>query len=1058
MKGKMVIIGLLAVILSFTVYKMIQYESTLRQEKKIKLWIEDEGKPLINKLPYDKLKAAAEKADYYFMASGNYFKQLSRTTDQKVTGHRWEDFFLKGVNMGVAVPGKFPGEFSLSFKEYLEWFRLIGEMNANVIRTYTLLPPAFYDALSYYNLHYNSKPLYLLQGVWTELPQKENYYAADFIREFQKEIIRVTDAIHGNAVIEEHPGKASGIYATDVSGYVAGILLGREWEPSSVFKTNRENDITFYAGDFICMNNGNAMEAWLAMMMDFIVLYETQEYGFQHPVSFVNWLPLDPMYHNTEIIENKKVREFDNDLERIDFSRFQATELYGAGIYAAYHVYPYYPDFIYLQESYADISGEQDEHNSYYNYLTDLKNHTGTIPLVIAEYGLPSSRGNSHFSPFGYHQGGHSEEEQAALSLSLTQDIVKSRCAGAIYFEWIDEWFKHNWLVMDFEVPEDDRKIWHNAENPEQNFGILALEDKRKVIDGKLTDWEGFKVPADKAMMKADADATFLYLALGLPGFDLTRNKLYLAIDTYDKGKGDHKLPFTHTYFSNGFEFLVSIDTEKDAAILVDEPYSVFTDIYNNHIPVIASVNNNNGKFIPQRMMTNRARETLLGKKSDSIIYDRGRLKYGKSTDPASSNADWCFDPQGGAVELRLDWHLLNVSDPAKHYVLDDKPGTGQVEYTKTNGIHVYAFVTDKNDHLLYQYPVSKPFSYLWDAWETPTYRQRAKPLYHYLQEYFKVIQPVSEPEENQSAVTESFKIAGYYNDKPGAVSVSFADAAYSQYQYGLPLLMKYGFSATFGIVPALVDNTTFKGDQAQVQRMGSREITEIAKNNELAIQATSSEISQEEILLFTQKFSVPPFTLLYPQTGATAGIPRAIPFTRGYQAGKSSVFNCRGISGLVSTAGSSILGLDSMIKARERQWTILVYHDLSERQNHGPSRKPKGYDAWQYIQSTDFEKQLRLIRNSNYWVAGEAEVFSYLLEKKSSTIQKDHFKNFIFLKVVNKLDMIVYKHPLTILYTTGARRVKISGSATDGTFENRGTPILFNVMPNKEVTLELLY
>ena len=52
-------------------------------------------------------------------------------------------------------------------------------------------------------------------------------------------------------------------YAEDV--VVAGILLGREWEPGSVFKTNQENrQIRQYRGDFICMNDGNAMEAWLA--------------------------------------------------------------------------------------------------------------------------------------------------------------------------------------------------------------------------------------------------------------------------------------------------------------------------------------------------------------------------------------------------------------------------------------------------------------------------------------------------------------------------------------------------------------------------------------------------------------------------------------------------------------------------------------------------------------------------------------------------------------------------------------------------------------------------
>jgi len=150
------------------------------------------------------------------------------------------------------------------------------------------------------------------------------------------------------------------------------------------------------------------MEVWLAKMMDFTVRYETQNYQNQHPISFVNWLPLDPMYHNSEFIENKKVREYDNDLKAIDFTRFHATNLFKSGIYAAYHAYPYYPDFIYLNKRYDKVLNKEGKKDTYFAYLQDLKNHTKGMPLIIAEYGLPSSRGNSHFNPDGYNQGGHS--------------------------------------------------------------------------------------------------------------------------------------------------------------------------------------------------------------------------------------------------------------------------------------------------------------------------------------------------------------------------------------------------------------------------------------------------------------------------------------------------------------------------------------------------------------------------------------------------------------------------------------------------------------------------
>ncbi|NTV84835.1 MAG: hypothetical protein HGA23_11145, partial [Bacteroidales bacterium] len=544
-----------------------------------------------------------------------------------------------------------------------------------------------------------------MQGVWAEVPASENFYDVDFVHDFEKEIIDVIDVLHGNAVLKEHPGKASGVYSADVSRYVVSILLGREWEPGAVHKTNQVNATRQFNGDFVSMNYGSAMEAWLAKMMDFTVLYETQAYLFQHPVSFVNWLPLDPMYHNTEIIENNRVREYDNDLESIDFMKFHATELFYPGIYAAYHVYPYYPDYIYLQDSYINPPPGDSLNNSFFYYLEDLKNHTRGMPLVIAEYGLPSSRGNSHWSPFGFHQGGHSEAEQAKLSLILTRDIVNSSCAGAIYFEWIDEWFKHNWLVMDFEQPADDRKLWQNMENPEENFGILALENKIKTIDGELNDWDPAEFETDQISFSCDADASCFYMASVLPGFDFSRHNLYIAIDTYDAAKGDHRLPFTDRDFENGFEFLVELISEDSAFVLVDEPYSVFTDIYNGYIPLYASRNNNNGQFIRQLMLTNRSRVSLTGRKTDSVVIDRSRLLFGISSDPEYSNADWYFREDEKNLEIRLGWHLLNVSDPAKKFVLDDKPGTGDIEYTRTEAFKIYVFVTGKNDGITMQYP-----------------------------------------------------------------------------------------------------------------------------------------------------------------------------------------------------------------------------------------------------------------------------------------------------------------------------------------------------------------
>jgi peptidoglycan/xylan/chitin deacetylase (PgdA/CDA1 family) len=1061
MKSKYIFITLLLALLVYTVYQMMKFETQIREERKIKFYVEDESKPLLTKLPDEDLREIALNSDYYFTAGTDFFKSLKIQYEEGVPVMTWEKIFLKGVNLGVAIPGKFPAEFALTFDEYLNWMMKIGEMNANVVRVYTILPPEFYEALAFYNLHHFDRPLYIMHGVWTEVPASENYFEPVYTREFEKEIIDALDVIHGRAVLPERPGKASGIYSTDVSKYVISILLGREWEPGSVFKTNQVNAIRQYRGDFVCMNDGNPMEAWLAKMMDFTVLYETQHYRYQHPVSFVNWLPLDPMFHNTEIIENKKVREYDNDLESIDFSRFQATDIFYPGIYAAYHAYPYYPDFVSLQDSYQDPTGKEGDHSSYFYYLQDLKLHTPGLPLVIAEYGLPSSRGNSHYSPSGFHQGGHSEAEQARLSLELTKDIVTTGCAGAIYFEWIDEWFKHNWLVMDFEQPADDRKLWHNMENPEQNFGILALENKIKIIDGKLTDWDAEELESDDIKLLCDADATYFYIASRLNGFDFTKNNLYIAIDTYSEEKGDHMLPFTGERFQNGFEFLLEFRSEDSALILVDEPYSVYTDIYNDLIPVYASQENSNGKFIHQLMMTNRSRVSLTGERTDSVIFDRSPLVFGKSSDPKYSNADWYFDESDNVLEIRLDWHLLNVCDPAKRFVLDDQPGTSDIEYAATDAFKIYAFITSKADVVNAKIPKDEPWSFTWQEWDTPVFTERLKPVYSTLKDYFKDLAVADEEEQMELMPDESFSIAGFSGNKTGAVSISFDNASYSQYLYALPVLIKYDLSATFGIIPELLSDsprlTELEGD-AVLKRLSVKEVREMDVYHDIAYQAVSpAAVTNDEIQALSGRTEATIRSLHRMSEQGGAKLPGSLLFARG-SSGKGPVnASSDGVRYSVIPFDYTQIGLDSVLAARKDQWTIIRYCHLYESRQEIPHQAGTETTNKLFLHRSDFEQQVRLMRNRNLWIASETEVFKYLKEKAVSTIRTEKYKNMIFLRIINPLDNEIYDQPLTIEFRSDAQIIRVEGSEADGVYSRKTGSFYFNALPGKEITIEII-
>ncbi len=614
---------------------------------------------------------------------------------------------------------------------------------------------------------------------------------------------------------------------------------------------------------------------------------------------------------------------------------------------------------------------------------------------------------------------------------------------------------------MDFEQPFEDRKLWHNMENPEQNFGIYAMESRTKTIDGNLSDWDFDDLETNKIDMQSAADPGYFYLSAKLPDFSFKTHNLFIAIDTYDEEKGDHRLPFSNKEFDNGFEFLLEFKSQDSALILVDEPYSVFTDIYNNNYPVYASKKNNNGSFVHQLMLTNRGRVGLLGVKTDSVIIDRSPLVFGNSSEPNFSNADWYFNDADKTLEIRLDWHLLNVSDPARRFVLDDDGNTKEIEYSKTDAFNLYVLITDNNNELILQYPEGDPNSFTWDEWQIPEYNQRLKPIYYTLQNYFHNLSPYLGGNIISDNNEEAFEITDYYNNKQGAISISFDNAAYSQYQFALPVLKKYGLSASFGIIPEILDDTPglYELDEKiKLKRLGISQVQEIAQNHEIAFQSPEGQsFDLGDLLALESKINTVVRTLHWHETPMNKQTEKAFMFVRKTLKNDISKAEYEGIKYAVLNTNISQIKLNSLIQSQKNKWTILHYHHLFDEETDIPSKINDDKLSTFFINKSDFEKQIRLVRNSNYWISTESNVFKYLAEKSNSSVRVTRFQNMIFLKIVNELDRTKFNHPLTLRFKTDAKIIRIKGSESDGTYTNRTGSIYFNALTNKEITLEII-
>ncbi len=400
----------------------------------------------------------------------------------------WHKKFLKGVNMGVGKPGSFPGEFAITKGEYLRWFQYISDMNSDVIRVYTIQTSGFYDALYEFNKT-SKKPLYLLQGVYLRedlIMKLDDAYADHEVikKDFIQSTRDLVDIFHGQAKLPEKLGYASGEYKSDISEYVIGWVLGIEWDPMFVIGTIKNNrSKTSYNGKFLYTDKASPFETFLCEVGDQVIAYEAQKYNMMRPLSYTNWLTTDTLKHPNEPFISKE------DKVEVNTENIKARSEFKPGMFASYHVYPYYPDFLNYQRDYTEFKDDSGKINTYRAYLRDLFKHH-TMPVMVAEVGIPAARGMAHISLYsGYNQGKHDEKEQGRIVSSLLQDIYAEGYCGGLVFSWHDEWFKRVWNTMAFDLPSQ-RPFWSNPQANEQEFGLLDFDPgKEKTIcdvDGEI--------------------------------------------------------------------------------------------------------------------------------------------------------------------------------------------------------------------------------------------------------------------------------------------------------------------------------------------------------------------------------------------------------------------------------------------------------------------------------------------------------------------------------------------------------------------------------------------
>lgn len=692
--------------------------------------------------------------------SGKNYQSTGKAGDdylQVYKDGKWQDILVKGVNMGIANPGHFPGETAITKAEYMRWFKQIGEMNANAIRVYTIHPPGFYEALAEYNQQAKD-PLYIFHGVWINeevFYESQDAFSKENTDEFVDEIKRVVDLVHGNATLPKRAGHASGTYKADVSPYVLGWMIGVEWDPDVALSTNEKHQgMKDFKGKYIYTQGAQPFEVWLAEMMEQTIDYEQENYNWQRPMSFTNWVTTDLLTHPSEPSE-------DEDKITVNPNLIHATDQFEPGLFASYHIYPYYPDFLNYESRYVNYVDHRGNKNNYAGYLQHMK-EVHNMPLLVAEFGIPASRGLTHRNRYGWNQGFHSEQEQGEMLTHLFEDIVEEKMAGGLVFTWQDEWFKRTWNTMDYDNP-DRRPFWNNMQTNEQHFGLLSFEPGREqkvIIDGKEDDWKKATTESSSSSslknFQVTSDEGYLYVKG--KSDNLKDESLYVLFNTIkDQGQSNIKqLPGLKT---QGIDFVAELNGKENSHLWIDSYYDTFYFSYAHKLQMIPTVpyanQKDNGVFHPIRLTLNKELQIKNGSGKEEIIpfesYETGKLRFG-TTDPEDKNfdslTDYYLNQKTGVFELRIPWALLNMKDPSSREAMGDVWKKGELSESVTlDGIDLAVVAVDRKTKAIKDtIPAMKEnrlepkdfYHYTWKTWQEPTHHERLKSSYYILQDTFK--------------------------------------------------------------------------------------------------------------------------------------------------------------------------------------------------------------------------------------------------------------------------------------------------------------------------------
>ena len=333
-------------------------------------------------------------------------------------------------------------------------------------------------------------------------------------------------------------------------------------------------------------------------------------------------------------------------------------------------------------------------------------------------------------------------------------------------------------------------------------------------------------------------------------------------------------------------------------------------------------------------------------------------------------------------------------------------------------------------------------------------------------------------------AQTFNTEVCTWKDDKPGAISISFDDASFTQYEFASPILRKYNFKATYGLVVEWTkENPSYSSEPGMflIKKMGWKQIRELYEagneiashgyrhqryDNHLPLTILVSQIKKSKNAI-EKKLKGKCYTIHYPYSCADEKIAEAAG-KAGFLFGRTGEqkFNSATPSNMRLLNSYAILNdtipslneFENLLCSAENKWLILMYHHLFPK-----GSKEMHILNFHHVTNTyslypeTFEKQMKILKRKDYWVAPIEKVGKYIIERENSKITTVRKDSSFRLMLNSNVDTCFYNEPLTIKIKLPWKNVKVHKSKTIEKYKVLDGILLLNIMPLESINIEKL-